>query len=153
MHGSRLVFALALVLSLAAPHARHTLAAQAGVAGSSSGGGHYTITLGDGTILEIQFAYSAILHGDGRASGHLHHQGLFQGQMIDFTGEVTCLSVDGRTTAPGSAASSPPTARNTRPTAIPIGRSQGTTSGSACSTWATAARGCPTERPSSASRA
>lgn len=94
MHGPRFAFAFTLLLCLAAPPAGHVLAAQDGAQGSSAGGGHYTITLSDGTIIEIQFAYSAILHGDGRASGALHHKGLFQGQMIDFTGDVTCVAID-----------------------------------------------------------
>jgi len=55
---------------------------------AATGGGHYALP-----GLEVQFAFSAVLHGDGRATGQFHHKeggGLF----IDLSGEVTCLAVD-----------------------------------------------------------
>jgi hypothetical protein len=71
--------------ALSAPDASYAL-----VPAAATGGGHYALP-----GLDVQFAFSAVLHGDGRATGQFHHEadeggGLF----IDLSGEVTCLAVD-----------------------------------------------------------
>jgi hypothetical protein len=62
-----------------------------GVEAAATGGGHYFLPPFD---LEMQFGFSAILHGNGRATGSFHHRGVLEGLDIDFKGRVTCLSVD-----------------------------------------------------------
>jgi hypothetical protein len=60
------------------------------VSGSVTGGGHYALP-----GLDVQFAFSAIQHGDGRATGQFHHQAdEGEGLTIDVQGEVTCLAID-----------------------------------------------------------
>jgi hypothetical protein len=61
-----------------------------GVQTRATGGGHYTIP-GD---IELEFAFSALLLPNGRAEGNFHHRGQAEGALIDFTAEITCLSVD-----------------------------------------------------------
>jgi hypothetical protein len=57
---------------------------------AATGGGHYALP-----GLDVQFAVSAVLHGDGRATGQFHHQAdEGDGLFIDVSGEVTCLAVD-----------------------------------------------------------
>lgn len=56
----------------------------------TTGGGHYTIP-GD---IELEFGFSALLLPNGRAEGNFHHRGQAEGALIDFTAEITCLSVD-----------------------------------------------------------
>jgi hypothetical protein len=86
--------AIALVFAVMAPAAGRALDDHGnGTSAASAGGGHYTITRPDGTFV-MQFGYSAVVHGDGRATGQLHHRGFFQGQFVEFFGEVTCLAVD-----------------------------------------------------------
>ena len=54
------------------------------------GGGHYTIP-GD---IDLEFAFSALVLPNGRAEGNFHHQGVAEGELIQFSAEVTCLSID-----------------------------------------------------------
>lgn len=86
---TRVLFAIATA-ALAATVAS-TARAGDGVGAAATGGGHYFLPPFD---LEMQFGFSAIVHGDGRATGAFHHRGLLEGLAIDFSGEVTCLSVD-----------------------------------------------------------
>ena len=61
-----------------------------GVTASVTGGGHYQVL----NAFDTQFAFSAIQHGDGRASGRFHQRVEFDTGTVDFRGEVTCLAVD-----------------------------------------------------------
>lgn len=62
-----------------------------GVTARASGGGHYDFVPTGGPA---QFAFSAVAHDDGRASGEFHHTAMLNDLSIDFHGEVTCLSFD-----------------------------------------------------------
>jgi hypothetical protein len=44
--------------------------------------------------LPASFRFNAIQLDDGRAAGSLAHSVLFQGQLVAFTGRVTCATVD-----------------------------------------------------------
>jgi hypothetical protein len=61
-----------------------------GVRGATSGGGHYLLQ----DAFDTQFAFTAVLHGDGRASGNFHQRLETESGTVDFTGRVTCLAVD-----------------------------------------------------------
>jgi hypothetical protein len=61
-----------------------------GVQLRTTGGGHYTIP-GD---IELEFGFSALVLPNGRAEGNFHHQGIAEGELIQFSAEVTCLSID-----------------------------------------------------------
>lgn len=61
---------------------------------SASGGGHYALTLGD-VILPGKFGFTANQRdASGAATGHIHHVLDFAGELIEFNGEVTCLTTD-----------------------------------------------------------
>ena len=62
-----------------------------GVVMSATGGGHYRLTV---LGVDAQFSLSAVQRADGRASGQFHHKFVFDGLLIDFHGEVTCMAVD-----------------------------------------------------------
>ena len=64
--------------------------AERGVEIKATGGGHYTIPGG----IELELAFSALMLPSGRAEGNFHHRGIAEGELIDFTAQVTCLSVD-----------------------------------------------------------
>jgi hypothetical protein len=55
-----------------------------------SGGGHYLLQ----GAFETQFAFSAVQHRNGTASGNFHHRTADSSGTIDFTGRVTCVAVD-----------------------------------------------------------
>ena len=55
-----------------------------------TGGGHLLF----GGEIDVQFAFSAVQHPDGSASGAFHHSFVFDGHEIDYWGKVTCLAVD-----------------------------------------------------------
>ena len=63
--------------------------------GKATGGGHYELAFGDGTLAG-RFSLSGIQTSpDGStAKGRFHHKLDFLGQLIDFKGEVTCLTID-----------------------------------------------------------
>jgi hypothetical protein len=44
--------------------------------------------------LPASFRFNAIAFDDGRAAGSLAHSVIFQGQLVEFTGRVTCVTVD-----------------------------------------------------------
>ncbi len=71
---------------LARAHARHAT----GVVAGADGGGQYLLA----GFLDIQFSLSAVRRADGKATGRFHQALVFDGQRIDFLGEVTCLTVD-----------------------------------------------------------
>jgi hypothetical protein len=57
----------------------------------ASGGGHYILS----GAFPGTFAFTAIqTSADGAAKGHLRHTLVFNGELIEFHGEVTCLTVD-----------------------------------------------------------
>jgi hypothetical protein len=57
----------------------------------ASGGGHYVLS----DVFPGTFAFTAIqTSSDGAAKGHLRHTLVFNGELIEFHGEVTCLTVD-----------------------------------------------------------
>lgn len=55
-----------------------------------SGGGHYLLQ----GVLDTQFAFSAVAHRDGTASGTFHHRTEDSTGTIDFTARVTCVAID-----------------------------------------------------------
>jgi hypothetical protein len=61
---------------------------------ASAGGGKYTVVSASGDLAEMEFGYGAVVARNGRARGQLFHVGTFQGETIEFLGEVTCLAVD-----------------------------------------------------------
>ena len=81
------------------------IAATAQEYGRANGGGHYGITLGDGTTLIAQFGFSGKQVGsDESATGTFHHRVEF-GELIEFHGVMTCLAIDAAEGVRGSAES------------------------------------------------
>jgi hypothetical protein len=72
----------------AAPGGASATSLGKGVMISATGGGHYDL----GVI--VKFSMSANQKDDGTASGEFHHKTELNGLVIDFSGRVTCLSVD-----------------------------------------------------------
>ena len=62
------------------------------IAASATGGGW--IEFGIPGLSDAQFGFSAVRHADGTASGVFHQVRSNADGTIDFSGEVTCLSVD-----------------------------------------------------------
>jgi hypothetical protein len=60
------------------------------VASATTGSGVYQL-LGN---LPTDFEYAAIELGSGKALGTFHQRVIFQGQLVEFTGAVTCVSHD-----------------------------------------------------------
>ena len=82
---SVVVFAFVLMSALTAG-----TAFGGGVVASATGGGDYAL-LGN---LPASFSFNAIAHSDGTAKGRFAHSVVFQGQLIEFRGSVTCVTVD-----------------------------------------------------------
>ena len=61
----------------------------AGVVASATGGGHLLI----GT-LDVNFAFSAGERADGSAHGKFRHSVVLSDQLVEFYGDVSCISVD-----------------------------------------------------------
>lgn len=61
-----------------------------GVMASAAGGGSYAL-LGD---LPASFSFNAISQANGSATGRFSHSVEFQGQLIEFDGRVTCVTID-----------------------------------------------------------
>lgn len=61
----------------------------AGVVASAIGGGHLLIG-----VLDVKFAFSAVQKADGSAHGKFRHSVTLQDQLVEFYGDVTCVSVD-----------------------------------------------------------
>ena len=55
-----------------------------------TGGGWFLFA---GTI-PMQFGFSAVLHGDGRATGSFHHAYEADGLYVNYWGRLTCLGYD-----------------------------------------------------------
>jgi hypothetical protein len=60
------------------------------VTDSASGGGHYLVS----GSLDVQFAFSAVQHGNGSVSGSFHDSTNDGQGTVDFDADVTCLAVD-----------------------------------------------------------
>jgi hypothetical protein len=88
----RRILAAVTLASLAALAGSGTRTNASGLAAFVTGAGEYSIPAP--TDLEAQFAFLAVSSHDGDAAGWFRHRGTFQGQTIDFTGRVTCLSTD-----------------------------------------------------------
>ena len=88
--------ALSVGLAMAGAGLRTTTAEAAaagasnGVIAAATGGGWYLLQ----AAFETQFAFSAVLHQDGHASGAFHHRTEDANGTIDFQAEVTCMAVD-----------------------------------------------------------
>jgi hypothetical protein len=91
MH-TRLLSILVIVAAVTAPVIAGNR--ERGIATASAGGGKYTVVSATGDLAEMLFGYGAVVTRNGRARGHLLHIGTFQGETIEFHGEVTCLAVD-----------------------------------------------------------
>lgn len=67
------------------------------VTAKANGSGAYTqalpASLGGGTAT-VTVEITTIVDGDGVARGSFRHQTMIQGQVVDFSGVVTCASVD-----------------------------------------------------------
>ena len=61
-----------------------------GVVRRATGGGHYLLS----ATFDVEFALSAVAMADGRASGQFHQSLVADGLLIEFHGEVICMSVD-----------------------------------------------------------
>lgn len=77
------VTAFAMLLAVAPVAANDPITAKA------TGGGVYQLG-----ALPVSFHFAAIQFDDGRAAGTFQHSVLFQGQLVQFTGEVTCVTAD-----------------------------------------------------------
>lgn len=90
--GIRVLAAAACAFAIAVAHDPN-LAARVtadGVTAHVTGGGQYLLL----QTFATQFAFSAIQHGDGRASGRFHHRVELPTGTVDFHAQVTCLAVD-----------------------------------------------------------
>lgn len=61
-----------------------------GVVASATGGGGYTV----GGTLQVSFSFNAIGHANGSATGRFFHSVELGGQLIEFEGRVTCVTMD-----------------------------------------------------------
>ena len=64
-----------------------------GVVYSASGGGIVDLSAVAGAS-DAHFAFTAIQKGDGTATGRFHQRRERNGLIVDFAGEVTCLTID-----------------------------------------------------------
>jgi len=93
MHGRIPAIAIRLaigVLSLALVAAGAQPGAAAELTGAARGHGTFLYA---GTV-PMDFAFEAVTHADGKASGTFRHTFTFGGFSYDYRGKVTCLAVD-----------------------------------------------------------
>jgi len=82
-------------LALASPVTANPIAelqahdGDAGVIASATGGGH--LLIGD---LDVKFGFSAVHKYDGSAHGKFRHSVVLANQLVEFYGDVSCVSVD-----------------------------------------------------------
>lgn len=72
-------------------------ATAAGAAGAHAGNGIVMSATGDGTYdagVPVTFSMNALAKAAGSAKGEFRHTATLGGQLVDFTGRVTCLAVD-----------------------------------------------------------
>jgi hypothetical protein len=67
---------------------------QPGMALSANGGGHMVVDAPVIAAGEADFSFSAVQSADGRASGMFRMVRPRAGLIVDFEGEVTCMSID-----------------------------------------------------------
>jgi hypothetical protein len=82
---SAIAFGLVLIGALTAGPA---IGAERVIAAATGGGGY---TIGD---LQVSFSFNAIGHADGSATGRFFHSVELDGQLIEFEGAVTCVTID-----------------------------------------------------------
>jgi hypothetical protein len=63
-----------------------------GVVRSTTGGGH--VDLSSAGASDAAFSFSAMIKSDGTALGHFRQRRERNGLMVDFSGYVTCMTVD-----------------------------------------------------------
>lgn len=64
-----------------------------GVSASATGGGDFLVTIGDG--FQGKFAFSAVqTDPSGTAEGNFHYSLVFFGELLEFFGRTTCMTVD-----------------------------------------------------------
>ncbi len=88
----RRILAAVTLASLAALVGPGTRTTASGVAAFVTGGGEYVVP--PPNDIQAQFGFLALASADGDAVGVFRHRGTIQGLTFDFTGRVTCLSVD-----------------------------------------------------------
>lgn len=87
------IFAVSLVLIVAlAASSTRTTASGSRVEAVVTGLGEYSVPAPNS--IEARFGFLAASTAEGDAFGWFRHHGTVQGQTFDFTGRVTCLSVD-----------------------------------------------------------
>lgn len=82
---------LALLLVVASPGLEASDSRQ--ITKSASGKGQYLVA----GALETEFKMEARRHADGSATGNFFHSFVYQDERVEFSGDVTCLSVDPET--------------------------------------------------------
>jgi hypothetical protein len=65
-----------------------------GIVSSVAGGGHFNITAPPVAIGEGEFSFTAVVDGDGTAHGFFRQVRPRNGYVLDFDGEVTCVTFD-----------------------------------------------------------
>lgn len=86
----RRALATGTAIALAGTLATATLAAGGGIVASATGSGTYLLL---GTSL-AEFEVSAVQHANGSAAGTLRHRVELGGFLIEFEGDVTCVTMD-----------------------------------------------------------
>jgi hypothetical protein len=69
------------------------LDASQAVVASASGGGIVAFSAIAGAS-DGHFTFNATITGDGKAHGHFHQRRLRNGLLVEFSGDVTCLTID-----------------------------------------------------------
>jgi hypothetical protein len=72
------------------PEADFSARGSNGIVLSSSGGGHYLFQ----NTFDVQFAYTAKQHANGRVQGEFHQSFMAEGELIAFRGDVICMALD-----------------------------------------------------------
>lgn len=69
------------------------LSQTSGMFATGTGGGDFLVTIGDG--FSGKFAFSGVQkEADGAATGNFHYSIVFFGELIEFHGRTTCMTVD-----------------------------------------------------------
>ena len=56
----------------------------------TNGGGHFLVL----NTIDATFNFNAVDTGNGEANGHFFQSFIFQNQLVEFRGDVTCFAVD-----------------------------------------------------------
>ena len=91
MRWRQFVAALAAVVAIAASEgtAVRDVLASAEESGTTGGGKFLLLN-----TIDASFNFNAVQTGDGGAAGNFFQSFIFQGQLVEFRGRVTCFSVD-----------------------------------------------------------